>query len=155
MGTVSPSCPADTISSTAPLMPVRVLVVDHSSSFRRFICSTLQQKPGCQVIYEASNGVEAAQRAKELTPDLVLMDIGLPGLNGIEAAKQIREVVPSVKILYVSQHSDGELIRVACSDGASGYVLRAHAAGELLRGIEAALRGERFISLGKGLAARF
>jgi DNA-binding NarL/FixJ family response regulator len=75
--------------------------VDDFQPFRQFVFSTLQERPDWQVIYyEVADGLEAVQRARELKPDLILLDIGLPHLNGIEAAKQICQVVPGTKILF-------------------------------------------------------
>ncbi len=68
----------------------RVLVIEDYEPFRRFVCSMLRKRPEFQVVGEVSNGLEAVQRTKELAPDLILMDIGLPGLNGMEATRQIR-----------------------------------------------------------------
>ena len=86
-----------------PRVPfLKILVVEDHEPVRRLICLSLQQKPEFQVI-QASDGLEAIQKAKELQPDLVLMDIGLPKLNGIEAAKRIRRIAPHVKLLFVSQ----------------------------------------------------
>ena len=80
-----------------------VVVVDDFQSYRAFVVSELQKRKESQVIYEASDGVEAVRLANEHQPDLILLDIGLPKLNGIEAARQIREVTPNSKILFVSQ----------------------------------------------------
>src|ERR1700730_3141299 len=88
---------------------VRTLVVDDYQPFRRFICSTMEQRLGLQVIGEASDGLEAVQKSEELQPDLVVLDLGLPKLNGIEAARQIRERSPASKILIVSQESSPDI----------------------------------------------
>ena len=76
----------------AGVSSVRVLVVEDSVPFRRFVCSTLEKRPELQVICEVSDGLEAVQKAEELNPDLILLDIGLPRLNGIEAALRIRKL---------------------------------------------------------------
>ena len=88
-----------------PGRSVRVLVVDDHEPFRQFVCSTLQKRPELQVIGEASDGLEAVQKAKELKPDLILLDIGLPTLNGVDVSRRISMVVPGAKILVVSQNS--------------------------------------------------
>jgi DNA-binding NarL/FixJ family response regulator len=123
-------------------------VVDDFEPFRRFVCSTLEERPELQVIGEASDGLEAVQKAKELQPDLICLDIGMPTLNGIEAAHQLSRLVPAAKILIISQNSDAEVIAAALSDGAKGYVLKQDAVQELLPAVESVMRGQRFISTG-------
>jgi DNA-binding NarL/FixJ family response regulator len=123
-----------------PVAPVGILVVDDFQPFRQFVFSTLQERPDWQVIYEVADGLEAVQRARELKPDLILLDIGLPHLNGIEAAKQICQVVPGTKILFLTQNNDAEVVRATLSDGAQGYVLKADAGKELSPAIEAVFR---------------
>ena len=128
---------------------VRVLVVDDYEPFRRFVCSTLKQRPGLQVAGEASDGLEAVRKAEELQPDLIVLDLGLPSLNGLEAARRIRKVVPACEILFVTQESSADVVQEALSLGALGYVMKAHAGGELLAAVEAVCQGRQFI--GKGL----
>ena len=99
---------------------VRALVVDDFEPFRQFTVSMLQTKQEFQVVGEASDGLEAVQKAEELQPDLILLDIGLPTLNGIEAAHRISRLVPGAKILFVSQENDTDLIAAALSNGAKG-----------------------------------
>jgi CheY-like chemotaxis protein len=127
---------------------VRVLVVDDYEPFRRLVCSTLQKRPELQVIGEASDGLEAVQKAEELKPDLILLDIGLPTLNGIDVSRRISMVVPGAKILVVTQNNDADVARAVLSDGASGYVLKIEANRELLRAVEVVLQGGQFVSTG-------
>jgi DNA-binding NarL/FixJ family response regulator len=124
---------------------VRVLVVDDFEAFRRFVASTLRELPGLQVICEVSDGWEAVQKAKELQPDLIVLDLGLPNLNGIEAAQQIRELSPKSRVLVVSQESSASVVQKAFSVGAWGYVVKADAGGELLTAVNTVVRGERFV----------
>jgi DNA-binding NarL/FixJ family response regulator len=128
--------------------PIRVLVVDDYEPFRRFVCSTLKQLPDLQVIGEASDGLEAVQKAVELHPELIVLDIGLPRLNGIEAARQIRKLRPECKILFLSQESSADVVQEALSLGTSGYVVKAYAGSELLAAVEAVCQGEQFVSRG-------
>lgn len=116
--------------------PVRVLVVEDVAAFRELICLALGKRPDLQVIGEATDGLEAVQKATELKPDLVLMDIGLPSLNGIEAARRIRKLVPESKIIFLSTDSSAEVVRGALSVGAQGYVVKANARRELFPTIE-------------------
>jgi DNA-binding NarL/FixJ family response regulator len=129
-----------------PVTPFRVLVVDDFEPWRRFVCSTLQRKPELHVVCEVSDGVEAVQKAQELQPDLILLDIGLPKLNGMQAARQIQKLVPESRILFLSQESSADVVHQAISLGAAGYVVKTSAASELLLAVEAVLRGRRFIS---------
>ena len=107
---------------------------------------TLRQRADFQTIYEASDNLEAFQRAEELQPDLILLDIGLPGLNGIEAGRQIRKVSPHSKILFVSQDSSYDVVKEALRLGAQGYVVKADAARGLLPAVDAVLQGRGYLS---------
>jgi DNA-binding NarL/FixJ family response regulator len=128
------------------LTPVRVLVVEDFVPFRRFIVSTLASMCDLQVIGEVSDGLEAVQKAVELQPELILLDIGLPGLNGIEAARQIRSFVPESNIIFLTQESSADVAREALSLGARAYVVKMRAASELLTAVEAVLLGKTFVS---------
>ncbi|MGA9964445.1 MAG: response regulator transcription factor [Terriglobales bacterium] len=124
---------------------IRVLVVDDFEPFRRFVAKVLQQQPELQIICEVSDGLEAVQKAEEMQPDLVLLDIGLPNLNGIEAAQRIRELSPKSKILFVSQETSPDIVQGALASGGSGYVLKMNARNELLTAVNAVLGGKRFV----------
>jgi DNA-binding NarL/FixJ family response regulator len=124
----------------------RILVVDDYEVYREYLRRKLQSRPELQILGEASDGLEAVQKAEELQPDLILLDIGLPKLNGIEAAHRISQLVPRAKILFVSHDNDAEVVAGALSNGAKGYVQKQNANKELLPAIEAVLGGGRFIS---------
>jgi len=124
----------------------RVLVVDDYEPFRRVVVSRFQEQPELLVIAEASEGFEAVQKAKELQPDLILLDIGLPKLNGIEAARQIREVSPISKILFVSECRSADIAEAALNTGGGGYVVKSDAARDLSIAVDCVLKGERFLS---------
>lgn len=125
---------------------VKVLVVDDFEPWCHLICSMLQKHPGLQIVGEVSDGLEAVQRARELQPDLVLLDIGLPDINGIEVARGIRKFSPKTKILFVAEDNSPEVAEAALGTGARGYVVKSDAGRELLPAVEAVLGGERFIS---------
>ena len=127
---------------------IRVLVVDDNEPFRRSICSQLESRPDLHVVGEASDGLEAVEKAEVLKPDLILLDIGLPGLNGIEAAQRISRLIPTATILFVSQISDADVVQKALSNGAKGYVWKQNAAIDLMLAIETVLRGANFVSSG-------
>ena len=105
----------------------------------------LQKVPEVQIIFEVSDGLQAVQKAQELNPELVVLDIGLPQLNGIEAARQIRELVPKSRIIFLSQESCVEVVREALRAGGLGYIVKSDAGDELLAAVRAVLRGERFL----------
>ena len=123
-------------------------MVDDYEPFRRLICSTLRKRPELQIVGETADGLEAVQKAEELQPDLVVLDIGLPSLNGIEAARRIRKLSPESKILFISQESSADVVQEALALGALGYVVKAHAGSELLAAVGAVLEGRQFISSG-------
>lgn len=125
-----------------------VLVVEDYEPFRRFICSTLGKSPELRIVGEVSDGLEAVKKAWDLQPNLILLDIGLPGLNGIEAAHRISRLVSGAIILFVSQNGDPEVVAEALSNGAKGYVRKQTANADLLHAVETVLRGDRFVSRG-------
>jgi DNA-binding NarL/FixJ family response regulator len=127
---------------------VRVLVVEDFAPIREFVCSTLAKMPNLQVICEVSDGQEAVQKAEELKPDLILLDIGLPTLHGIEAARLIRKLAPESKIIFVTAESSPDLVQAAFSLGALGYVAKSRSASDLLAAVKAVLEGRQFVSSG-------
>lgn len=126
----------------------RILVAEDFAPFRAFVSSMLHEKPELQVICEASDGLEAVRWARELNPDLILMDIGLPKLNGIDAARQIREWLPNSRIVFLTQESSSEVVQEAFRLGALGYVHKPKAGSDLYSALVAALQDKRFISSG-------
>jgi DNA-binding NarL/FixJ family response regulator len=101
---------------------------------------------GIDVIGAAEDGREALRLARELTPDVVVMDISMPDLNGIEAARQIRVRVPAVRIIMLSMHSNLEHVHQALAAGADGYVLKESAATEVVAAVRAVAAGRRYLS---------
>ena len=127
---------------------VRTLVVEDYEPFRRLICSTLGKRQGLKIICEVSDGVEAVQKAEELKPDLMVLDLGIPTLNGIEAARQIRKVAPESKIIFVSVESSADVVQEALSSGGLGYVAKTKVGSDLLVAVETVLEGRQFVSTG-------
>lgn|SRR5690242_433640 len=124
---------------------VRILVVDDFEPWRRFISTAVEQEPQLLLIGEVSDGLEAVQKSKELKPDLILLDIGLPKLDGLAAARQIRKVSPKSKILFVSQESSAAVVREAMEIGA-GFLVKTDAGTELLAAVVGVMSGEQFLS---------
>jgi DNA-binding NarL/FixJ family response regulator len=127
---------------------IRILVVDDLPSWRQSIRSILERFPQCTIVGEAADGLEAVQKAGELKPDIVLLDIHLPHMNGLQAATQMHKVVPDSTIIFVTLNTDCGVIEAAMSNGASGYVLKSNAAKELWSAIEAVVQGKKFVSSG-------
>ena len=127
---------------------VRILVVDDHEPFRQFVASTLGEQPNLQVIGQVQDGLEAVHQAEALQPDLILLDIGLPGLNGIAAARRIRGLAPNARIVFLTQESSADVVREAFSLGAWGYVVKVQAGQELLIAVESVMQGKQFISSG-------
>jgi DNA-binding NarL/FixJ family response regulator len=125
-------------------MTVRTLLVDDFEGWRHTVRELLRESPELQVICEVADGIEAVQKAGELKPDLIVLDIGLPKLNGIEAARQILELLPSSKIIFLSQENSFDPDELGLRRGAVGFVHKARAQSELLPAIEAVLPGYRF-----------
>jgi DNA-binding NarL/FixJ family response regulator len=129
-----------------PLSSLRILVSDDYADWRRQVRLVLQARPEWQVISEASNGLDAVQKARDLKPEIILLDIGLPKLNGIEAARRIRQLSPNSKIIFLSQNNDLDMVRAALNTGARGYVRKTDVKRELLPAVDAVLRGKQFVS---------
>ncbi len=123
----------------------RVLVVEDSGPFRKFLCSTLGTRRELRIVGEVSDGLEAVQKAQELQPDLIVLDIGLPSLNGIEAARRIRKFSHECKILFVSQEASPDVVAEALGTGARGYIVKSAAGSELLEAVDIVLRGGQFL----------
>jgi DNA-binding NarL/FixJ family response regulator len=135
-------------NADSPDSSTRILLVDDFEPWRRQVCSMLATNPEVRVVAEAADGLEAVQKAQELQPDLILLDIGLPALDGLEAASRIRQVAPHAGIIFVTQNSDKDTVRGALSIGAKGYVLKTDAGSELLPAVAGVLGGDDFVSSG-------
>ncbi len=128
------------------MAPIRIVLVDDHEVARRGIRSVLKSNPNLEIVGEAADGEEAIRKAGEFRPDIVLLDISLPGISGIEAAPSIRAASPQSRIIFVSQHTSIPLARDALRGGAYGYVVKSDAGLDLLSAIEAAHDGRTFVS---------
>jgi len=128
------------------MTPIRVLIVDDHGIARRGIRSVLESNPELEVVAETADGEEAVQKTRDLHPDIILLDISLPGISGIEAARRIRQCAPETRVVFVSQHDSISLVKEALDLGASGYVVKSDAGRDLLPAVEAARTGQVFVS---------
>ena len=96
---------------------VRILLVNDNEPFRRFVASALYKKPNLHVVGEAGDGFEALQQAEALQPDLILLDIGLPGLNGLEVARRMGGLAPNARIIFLTQESSADVVSAALGLG--------------------------------------
>jgi two-component system, NarL family, response regulator NreC len=124
---------------------ITVLLADDHRILREGIKSLLEKEQDIEVVAEASEGGEAVARAQQLSPDLVLMDITMPGMNGLEATRQIKALKPGVKVLILTMHESNQYISQFLRSGASGYVLKDTAAQELVGAIRAVNQGDAFL----------
>jgi len=129
-------------------LTISVLLVDDFVQFRAAVSTLLRKKPELQIVAEASDGIEAVEQSRQLQPDLILLDIGLPKLNGIAAAQQIREVAPQSKIIFVTQETSADIMKEAIGLGGMGYVVKTKVESELLKAIDRVLEGKQFIGTG-------
>ena len=127
---------------------VRILVVDDFGPWQDFVRVCFRERSDLQILDVVSNGLEALQKAADLQPDLILLDISLPEMSGIEAAKRIRRSAPNIKVIFLTGYSDPEIVREAFRVGGDGYILKWDAAEELIVGMESVLRGKKFTSRG-------
>jgi DNA-binding NarL/FixJ family response regulator len=125
---------------------ISVLVVDDHELVRRGICTILASDPTLAVIGQTSDGEEAVKKAEELQPEIVLLDINLPGISGIEAARRIRKVSPSSRVIFISQHDTLQMAKQGFSTGAHGFVAKIDAALDVLNAIRTVREGKRFVS---------
>ncbi|GAB4542024.1 MAG: response regulator transcription factor [Anaerolineae bacterium] len=126
--------------------PVRLLIVDNHTLFRQGLVSLLQGEPGYEVVGEASSGEEALQLVPKLGPDVVLMDVKMPGIGGVEATRRIIEANPGTRVLMLTVSEEEENLFAAIQAGARGYILKNADAGELLEAIQRVHAGEAQLS---------
>jgi len=124
----------------------RVLLADDHSLFREGMCSILNAQPDFEVIGEASDGLEALVKARELMPDLILMDINMPGVDGLEATRRIKQELPSVTIVMLTVRDEDEKLFQAIKSGAQGYVLKSIRSWDLVNLLRGAMEGEAAIT---------
>lgn len=126
-------------------MSIRILIVDDHGVIRGGLRAILEDEPGIEVVGEAIDGEEALHLASELGPDIVLLDIAMPGIDGIECTRRMKKMYPQIQVLILTVYEDEILLREAIRAGASGYVIKRAAEEELIAGIQAVSRGDMYI----------
>jgi DNA-binding NarL/FixJ family response regulator len=126
--------------------PIRVLLADPHELFRRGVRLVLEDESDIEVVGESSDGLDAVDRIVELVPDLVLMDVRMPGVSGIEATRRVRSLVPSVKVAILTVSESDEDLFAAVRAGATGYLLKEVSIEELAEAVRAVARGHSLIS---------
>ncbi len=126
--------------------PISILLADDHTLVRAGIRALIEQLPTVKVVGEAKDGREALRLVKERKPDLILMDVAMPGLNGLEATARVSKEFPDVRVIILSMYANEEYVREAINAGAAGYLVKRSAATELERAITAVARGEKYFS---------
>ncbi len=129
----------DTIMSA-----LRVLVVDDHESVRKGVCAILSSRPDLELCGEAVDGEDAINKAALLRPDIVIMDISMPGMDGMSAAREIRKLHPEIATIILSMHDSRQLIESARKVGIKGYVTKGQAGSILLDAVDSVAKGESF-----------
>jgi two-component system response regulator NreC len=127
-------------------MAIRTFLTDDHTLFRQGIKTLLSAEPNLEVVGEASNAAEAVAGAAELRPDVVLMDVNMPGLSSFEATRQIRKNHPETKVLFLTMYDDDDYLAESVQAGASGYILKDSPAEQLVSAIDEVHRGGSYLS---------
>ncbi len=126
-------------------MPIRILFADDHSIVRRGLIALVHDEPDMVVVGEAADSNEAVRLAEKLTPDVVVMDINMPGFGGIEATRQLLKFLPQLRVLILTFHEDESMLRAAMSAGAAGFIIKRAADAELVRAIRVVAAGEHYV----------
>ena len=118
---------------------MRILVVDDHDAVRSGLCSLLATHSAVNICIEARDGHDAIEKAKELRPDIVLMDVTMPGMNGLDATRQIMQLLPQTTIIIVTQHDSREMLRQVLDAGAVAYIVKSRLPGNLFAAIDKAV----------------
>ncbi|GGC01324.1 DNA-binding response regulator [Marinobacterium zhoushanense] len=128
--------------------PIKVILVDDHPLVLDGIRARLEDEPGISVVGEACNGQQAVDKARELKPDVMLMDVSMPVMNGFEATRELRQSCPEVRVLILSMHDNREYILQLIQSGASGYILKDVSSEEMVKAIETVHQGGTYFSSG-------
>jgi len=125
---------------------IRILICDDHLLFREGLKSILERESRFEIVGEASDGKQAVERAKQLQPDVILMDISMPLLKGFEATRRIKKLLPNVKVLILTVYDDEDLVTLCLNAGALGYLVKDSPPTQVIFAIEAASRGQQYLS---------
>lgn len=128
------------------MKPTRILIADDHELVRRGLRAVLEDRPGWNVCGEAANGRQAIELARELKPDVIVMDVSMPELNGLEATRRIRKALPESEVLILTMHESEQLVREVLVAGARGYILKADTSRLLVAAIESLLQHKPFFT---------
>ena len=126
-------------------MPIHILIADDHGVLRAGLRALLNAEPDLEVIAEASDGNDALRLASELRPDIVLLDISMPGPGGIEVTRRLKEALPELRVLILTAHEDESMLREAVQAGAAGYIIKRAVESELINAIHAVWRGDLYV----------
>ena len=132
------------------MTPIRVLLVDDHQLFREGLANILDNQPDFQVVAEAGDGLEAQIKARKLKPDLILMDVIMPGCDGLKATRQIKQELPQTTIVMLTVREEDEHLFQAIRNGAQGYLLKNIGSKDMLKMLRAAMHGEAAITPAMG-----
>ncbi len=127
------------------MMKIKIILADDHKIIRDGLCSLLEKHPDMEVVAEVDNGREAIAAVRQFIPDVVIMDVSMPGMNGMEATRKILEHDPDVKVIGLSMHSDPEYVSGLLHAGASGYLLKECAFGEIVQAVQAVVRNKSYL----------
>jgi two-component system response regulator NreC len=127
-------------------MPIRCMVVDDHTLFRAGLRRLLEAEADIEVVGEASDASQALEKARELRPDVVLMDIGMPGISSFEAARRMRAECPATRLIFLTMYEDEEYLRQALAAGVAGYLLKDAAAIHLISALREVHQGQQSLS---------
>ncbi len=125
--------------------PIQILIADDHGVLRAGLCALLNAEPDLHVVGEAIDGQETLRLAGELHPDVILLDISMPGLGGIETTRRLKEALPEACVLILTVHEDEHLLQASLQAGATGYVTKRAIKSELINAIRAAWRGDLYV----------
>jgi DNA-binding NarL/FixJ family response regulator len=126
-------------------LTIRILIADDHGLMRAGLRAVLEDEPAIEVVGEAENGEQVLQLTGQLQPDMVLLDIGIPGIDGIEATRRLKRINPDIRVLILTVYEEESLLREAIRAGASGYLLKRAAEEELIAAIHAVWRGDLYL----------